>query len=179
MGKNIHGGAGHKKFGRKFSTNNASNRLRVSHEEAEKYAIVTKMLGNNMFHCYCIDNVMRLGRIPGKFSGRHKRDNIVANGKWVLVGIREWSSKKMQECELLEIYSDSDKKGLIETVDEDWRVLDNNDISKKITATYEGDSDIVFSTDADIERERLLVEMKSTTTEKIAVDDTVVNFDDI
>ena len=199
MGKNIHGGAGHKKFGRKFTSGAKINKLRISEDEGELYAIVTKMLGNNMFHCYCIDGIVRLGHIRGKFTGRGKRDNMVQGGIWVLVGLREWDvpsekssiiskgKEKMQQCDLLEVYTDSDKQRLKETISEDWHILDTNDVSKKNTGEGAYDDDFIFATDRDFERERLIEEMKSTTAEKITLcvsesktaAEEEINFDDI
>lgn len=183
MVKNTHGGSGHKKFARKFTSGvKINNKLRVSEEEGEIYAIVTKMLGNNMFHCFCIDGILRLGRIRGKFTGRGKRDNIVEGGKWVLIGLREWDvssekssnlakgKTKMQECDLLEVYSDMDKQRLKESVSENWNILDNNDVSKTVLGEI-GDiaDDDLFGTDKDFERDRLIKEMKSSTTERITL----------
>ena len=192
MVKNTHGGSGHKKFGRKFTTSAKSNKLRVSEDEAEVYAIVTKMLGNNMFHCCCIDGVTRLGHIRGKFTGRGKRDNMVQGGKWVLIGLREWDTsagekagKKMQQCDLLEVYSDSDKLRVKDSVAEDWYILDKNDVSRSSTEeTTEEKDGFVFGTDRDFERERLVEEMKSATTQKITMkieekEEEEINIDDI
>lgn len=173
MGKNIHGGSGHKKFANKsFNATKSNNKLRVSEDEGEIYAIVTKMLGNGMFYCHCIKGVDRLGHIRGKFSGRGKRDNIVDIGKWVLIGLREWDNssllnpKKKQQCDLLEIYSDTDKMRLRECVSEDWRSLDDNDMSKKEEHDEDG---FVFGTERVFERERLMQEMKTSTVETITM----------
>jgi initiation factor 1A len=199
MVKNTQGGSSHKKFARKNTVSTKSNKLRVSEDEGEIYAIVTKMLGNNMFHCYCIDDVVRLGHIRGKFTGRGKRDNMVEGGKWVLIGLREWdvsSDKsssvakgkvKMQQCDLLEVYSDMDKQRLKECVSARWVVLDNNDISKAISGEVStSEDDFMFCTDKDIERNRLINDVKSATTEKIKIEtdengdgEEDINFDDI
>jgi initiation factor 1A len=204
MVKNTHGGSGHKKFGRKFTSGPKSNKLRISEDECEIYAIVTKMLGNGMFHCHCIDNTMRLGHIRGKFSsGRGKRDNLVEGCKWVLIGLREWdvpsdkssaslikATDKMQQCDLLEVYSDSDKRRLKETILENWQILDNNDVSIDKQNETIGDDQFIFSTDRDIERQQLIEQMKSATSEKITLklgekseetekEEEEVNFDDI
>lgn len=182
MGKNTQGGSSHKKFARKFNTNSLSNfnRLRVSEDEGEIYAIVTKMLGNGMFHCHCLDNKIRLGHIRGKFSGRGKRDNLVEGGKWVLIGLREWdipnekscvsiTKAKLQQCDLLEVYTDSDKQRLKETVSVDWNILDNNDVSKDTNNQSNNDDVFMFTTDKDIERQILIEKMNSSTTEKISL----------
>lgn len=201
MVKNTHGGSGHKKFGRKFTTAVKSNKLRVSEDEGEIYAIVTKMLGNNMFHCSCIDGVTRLGHIRGKFTGRGKRDNIVQGGKWVLIGLREWDAEsksdktsstivkgkvKLQQCDLLEIYNDSDKQRLKDSIDENWSELDKNDVSRDAHSSSADDSGFIFGTDADFEREKLVEEMKSATVQRITMkidekekEEEEINIDDI
>ena len=205
MVKNTHGGSGHKKFARKYTSGSKSNKLRVSEDEGEIYAIVTKTLGNNMFHCYCIDRTVRLGHIRGKFTGNGKRDNLVEGGKWVLIGLREWDvpsekssslskgKEKIQQCDLLEVYSDIDKQRLIESISENWQILDSNDVSKTNLGEA-ADTDIIFGSDRDFERDRLIQEMKSSTTERITLrvcestkDEAVtphgteeeINFDDI
>ena len=194
MVKNTHGGSGHKKFARKHTSGAKSNKLRISEDEGEIYAIVTKMLGNNMFHCHCIDGTVRLGHIRGKFTGRGKRDNMVEGGKWILIGLREWDvpsekscsiskgKEKIQQCDLLEVYSDSDN----------WHTLDSNDVSKATLGEAGGaDDEFTFGTDRDFERDRLIEEMKSSTAERIIMrvaestsevavaTEEEINFDDI
>ena len=186
MVKNTQGGSSHKKFARKFNTGGIkNNKLRVSEDEGEIYGLATKMLGNNMFHCHCMDGIIRLGHIRGKFTGRGKRDNMVECGKWVLIGIREWdiseksSSKKMQQCDLLEIYSDADKLRLRESVLENWKLFDSNDSFKT-----ENDDNVIFGSDRDFERDNLIREMNSSVSEKIVLnvkekDEEEINFEDI
>lgn len=186
----MQGGSSHKKFARKFNTGGIkNNKLRVSEDEGEIYGIVIKMLGNNMFHCHCMDGIIRLGHIRGKFTGRGKRDNMVECGKWVLIGLREWdvSEKsssmlrkgKMQQCDLLEIYSDADKLRLRESVLENWKLFDNNETFKT-----ENEDDIIFGSDRDFERDNLIREMNSSASERITLnieekDEEEINFNDI
>jgi len=177
--KNVHGGAGHKKFARKHTSSGSSSNsfIRTSQDPNEIYAIATKMLGNNMFHCHCIDNKVRLCHIRGRFGGRNKRDNIIGAGTWILVGLREWenvgtttsSSKKLQQCDLLEIYSGISKERLKELEDYDWSILNANDLSKVDTATTENEDEFKFMTDRDEEIMRLNEEMKSNTSRKIVM----------
>lgn len=176
MVKNTFGGSGHKKFARKHNSSNSSNnKLRPSLDKDEIYSVVTKMLGNNMFHCVGIDSVTRLCRIRGKFAGRGKRDNMVCLGGWVLIGRREWvntdDSKiiaKMEECDLLEVYSDAHKALLMDSVREDWTILLNNDTTKIISSHKQDDYDIVFDTaDKMIERTQLLQDINSETIAKM------------
>lgn len=202
MVKNVQGGSNNKKFARKHTSSGSgksNNKLRVSEDECEIYAIVTKLLGNGMFHCYCVDGIARIGHIRGKFSGRHKRDNIIEGGKWVLIGLREWDSAsttdpkkskiKLQQCDLLEVYTDLDKHRLRETISANWKSLDDNDVSKIVSGENKYENDIIFSTEDSMERDRLIQEMKSTTTEKIVMkttteetvnnEDEEIYFDDI
>jgi initiation factor 1A len=175
--KNVHGGAGHKKFARKHTSSGSSSNsfIRTSQDPNEIYAIATKMLGNNMFHCHCIDNQVRLCHIRGRFGGRNKRDNIISAGTWILIGLREWendsssSLKKLQQCDLLEIYSGISKERLKELEDCNWTILNSNDLSKVDTATIENEDDFKFMTDRDEEIMRLNEEMKSNTSKKIAM----------
>ena len=143
-------GGNNKKFARKHTSDNskAGVKLRISEDEGELYAIATKMLGNNMFHAVALDGLQYLVHIRGKFSGRGRRDNTICLGTWVLIGLRSWSNKtpdkivkiKIQEADILEVYTELDKLRLQETVDEDWDVLDDNDPSKidKVDKKNEG-----------------------------------------
>lgn len=146
MVKNQFGGNKHKSQGRKFVNAKQSNRLRVSEVEGEVYAVVTKMNGNGMFMAHGIDNVPRLGFIRGKFSGRGRRDNKVEVGKWVLLGDRTWAtgqeSKTQVKSDLLEVYSDLEKKRLQDSVENQWHVLLSNDVS---LGKHEEDDTIRFT----------------------------------
>jgi hypothetical protein len=68
-------------------------------------------------HCevMCIDGKTRMCVIRNKFKGRSKRDNLLTRGVWILVGIRDWEVRtgdKLEKCDLLEVYSSSDKDKL-------------------------------------------------------------------
>lgn len=92
-----------------------SKQLRVAADEAEKYAVVSKMLGNGMCYVRLLDGSGggdKLCIIRNKFKGRGKRDNILDSGSWVLVGLRDWSSKQ-DTCDLLEVYNDGERDRLL------------------------------------------------------------------
>jgi translation initiation factor 1A len=137
MVKNRTGGSKTKGQARKFvNAPKQTNNLRVSQDEYEVYAQVTKMLGNGMCHVLCIDNKTRLCHIRGKFRGRGKRDNFISNNNMVLVGLREWEmgkdvgdkpNTKLQNCDLLEVYSQIDVDRLKNTIDEDWNIFNTLD----------------------------------------------------
>lgn len=91
-----------------------SKQLRVATDEAERYAVVSKMLGNGMCYVRHLSggNADMLCIIRNKFKGRGKRDNILDSGSWVLVGMREWASKQ-DTCDLLEVYNDGERDRLL------------------------------------------------------------------
>ena len=110
----------------------SSKQLRVAVDEAEKYAIVSKMLGNGMCYVRLLDGTGggdRLCIIRNKFKGRGKRDNILESGSWVLVGMREWSSKQ-DTCDLLEVYNPNERD----------RLLKNEQCFKSVSAENGGSS---------------------------------------
>ena len=132
MVKNLSGGTGHKKQASKHTqAPTFTVKLRIVLEEGEVYAQVTKLLGNGMCHVLCDDGKTRLCFIRGKFRGRGKRDNTLSPGKWILIGLRDYESgkkNKMDNCDLLEIYSDQDKDRLQAQVPHiNWSVFITND----------------------------------------------------
>lgn len=127
MVKNTHGGNRTKGQARKNFTAPVNTKLRMSENELEVYAIATHMLGNGRFYakrlsgklhgteCICV--------IRGKFKGKKKRNNLVSIGTVVLIGEREWrvdatatvaehEKKENDTCDLLEVYSETDKNKL-------------------------------------------------------------------
>jgi initiation factor 1A len=186
MVRNTPGGGDNKRFARKHSTgynNKAGNKLRISEDEGEIYAVTTKMLGNNMFHAIALDGLQYLVHIRGKFSGRGRRDNTISMGVWILIGLRSWSNApaditgkaKIQQCDLLEVYSELDKTRLKDTVDEDWNTLDDNDPTKIDKEDKQFKDEINWQTDKEAEKERLETEIKLDTTAKIALSATAAS----
>ena len=106
------------------SSQQANKFLRVSLCKDEVYAYIMRLLGNSMCMVKCVDGYERLCHIRGKFTGRSKRENALSQGTWVLVGLRQWDAekefaskvsktdKKVQKCDLLEIYSSSEREKL-------------------------------------------------------------------
>jgi hypothetical protein len=125
MVKNEAGGCKGKKVARKHTTK-GKNELRLSASSDEKYAIVKKMLGNTC-DVICDDGKERRCIIRGKFTGRNKRDNMLDNGTYTLVGLREWvvedineggggggsggggNNKGIRYCDLLEVYNSMER----------------------------------------------------------------------
>jgi len=111
MVKNTTGGSGHKSQARKLVSGKSNNIVRISQEAGEKYAIVTKILGNGMCNVTTEDGAMLLCHIRGKFKGRNKKTSIISSNSIVLVGIREWESI-VKNCDLIEVYSADDVQQL-------------------------------------------------------------------
>ena len=112
MVKNQKGGNKSKKMGRKFLSAPVDRRVRLAQEEGEIYGVVTKLLGNGMVYVNDPDGNERLVVMRNKFRGRGKRDNVVVQGGWVLIGEREFESCAKPKHDLLEVYNDSEKNKL-------------------------------------------------------------------
>ena len=129
MVKNSGGNKG-KKVARKHISGNSFNaKLRFAEEDEERYACVTKLLGNGMCNVNCLDGTnskQRLCIIRNKFRGRGKRDNTVAIGTYVLVGVREWESSKsnsLEKCDLIEVSNSNEAQKLKSQVDKPWELI--------------------------------------------------------
>ena len=188
MVKNTTGGSKTKGQARKFVSAKASNTLRISQDESEVYAQVIKVLGGSMCHVNDSEGKIMLCHIRGKFRGRGKRDNFVGNGTWVLVGLRDWASKesskkKLEECDLLEVYNEHDKDRLKNTVlTINWSLFISNDI--RTTTTESGDDTGIVFSDEKIDEYRELVEAqiqesKAGKSTSIIPDEEEIDIDDI
>ena len=113
MVKNATGGNKSKKQARSSSSAPQQN-IRKAKEEGEIYAAVTKIFGGPNCQVMCNDGISRSCIIRNKFKTRGKRDNNISVGSWILVGIRDWEvrSDGTQKCDLLEVYSHSEKDKL-------------------------------------------------------------------
>lgn len=159
MVKNTKGGSGHKSQARKFVDSSKQQvKTRIALEDGEIYAQVSKILGNGMCHVLCQDSKTRLCMIRGKFRGRGKRDNMLSNGKIILVGIRDYESGKegkLENCDLLDVYSDQDKERLKNQVDGfDWKIFNQGETSKKT----DSESDVHFTNDTENDYDRIMSE---------------------
>jgi initiation factor 1A len=123
----------------------ASKQLRVATDEAERYAVVSKMLGNGMCYVRLLDGSTgdRLCIIRNKFKGRGKRDNILDSGSWVLVGMREWASKQ-DTCDLLEVYNANERDRLIKN-EPCFRSVSAEDAAASASAALSSSSNVQFT----------------------------------
>ena len=159
MVRNEGGGNKMKHLARKHvngSSQQANKFLRVSQSKDEIYAYIVRLLGNSMCLVKCVDGYERLCHIRGKFTGRSKRENALGQGTWVLIGVRQWDAdkefakvlktdKKIQKCDLLEIYSASEREKL--------RVQEKifQDIIEEGSGDGQSDSDDEFKTKQTVE----------------------------
>ena len=180
MVRNITGGSHAKSQARKnvVPRGGGSGTLRVAQEEGEIFVQVERMLGGSNCHVICTDGVVRLCVIRGKFRGRGRRDNVLAVGSLVMVGMRDYESSKgkdkMENCDLLEVYRDVDKVRIRSMVKIDWSNLPTigctGTVSKASSAGGAGGAggatenpidNIVFITDEQLELERLTLEQEA------------------
>ena len=189
MVKNTCGGNKAKGQARKFISVK-SKEIRTSKDEDEIYAQNIRTLGNGMCHVLCTDGITRLCHIRGKFRGRGKKDNLVKNNTWLLVGLREWDSSKetrtkMQDCDLLEVYNDEDKeelKNIEKGVNWNAFIINDQKMIKPSDSSTDIDDIIEFSDSKTDEYKQLIEEQfvkKTTTTIIMADDEEEINIDDI
>jgi translation initiation factor IF-1 len=108
MVKNTTGGTRTKGLARKHQGAGGGGRLRIPEDELEKVAYVSKMLGNGMCQVYINDNKDPLiAHIRKKFSGRHKRSNLIATGTCLLIGLRDWENP-CKNCDVINVYDHHD-----------------------------------------------------------------------
>ena len=116
MPKNKVGGNKAKKQGRKHVVVPTARKVRKIENDGEIFACCEKINGGNQCTVTCIDGKKRLCIIRKKFRGRHKTDNRIATGTWVLVGKRDFESSKgdgkMDVCDLIEVYREQEKEDL-------------------------------------------------------------------
>lgn len=151
MVKNTMGGCNGKKVAHKHAVKSTKSGLRTSQNKSEIYGVV-KRLNGNTFDVSCIDEKERRCFIRGKFKGRGKRDNIIEVDKWVLIGLREFQQvpselvlvngkKEMEMCDLLEVYSSSEKETLKRT---HGIYMKESELARSIAATAASEESFQF-----------------------------------
>ena len=189
MVKNSSGGNKAKGFARKNLTKR-DTALRVADEEGEVYAQAVKVMGGSIASAIDIDGNPLRAHIRGKFRGRGKRDNFIAPGTWLLVGLHAWEADtssgkagEIRNCDILEVYSDNDKNRLKTSVTSvNWSKFIEND-TKTLGDDKKSDDDngFDFADDATQEYEQLIATQASAGASNIVVmdDDTEIDVDDI
>jgi len=189
MVKNIHGGNKSKGMARKNFSKKENNMLRVACEDGEIYAQVVKVMGCNIASAIDIDGNLLRVHIRGKFRGRGKRDNFIGPGTWLLVGLHTWETIKSGDdkninCDILEVYNDSDKTKLKNSITSiNWSKFIHNDTKTIGDTENESNehSNFVFVDDATQEYEELIAAQASTGTKNTLIIDNneEIDIDDI
>lgn len=181
MVKNNIGGNKSKGFARKNMVKR-DMRLRVAQDEGEIYAQAIRVMGGNIASAIDIHGNPLRAHIRGKFRGRGKHDNFIGPGTWLLVGLHDWQSKggDIKDCDILEVYSETDKTRLKNSVTNiDWNKFIAND-SK--TVGEKDESGIEFADEDTQEYEQLIATLANKGTSKTIitdVDDEQIDVDDI
>lgn len=153
MVKNYGGGNKAKGFANKHSSKKGGD-LRTSKDELEVYAQVETMSGGSLCRVKTLDGTEMICHIRGKFRGRGKRDNFIGKGTWMLVGLREWENIESKSedknavlnCDVIEVYSDADKKSLKNTITNiNWSPFIKNDSSAVGDEDNSSDNELGFA----------------------------------
>lgn len=164
MVKNNIGGNKAKGFARKNLVKRDAA-LRVAEEDGEIYAQAVKVMGGNIASVIDIDGNSLRAHIRGKFRGRGKRDNFIAPGTWLLVGLHSWEAGKstskageIRNCDILEVYSEADKNRLKTSVTSvNWSKFISNDTKTFADEKIDDDTGgIEFADEATHEYEELI-----------------------
>jgi hypothetical protein len=99
----------------------SQNYFRPPEEEGELVAILEKNMGNGILQVKVPGSTL-LCHVRKKFT---KERNALKVGAWLLVGLREFETIK-KNCDLLEIYSDTEVNRLL-TMDGPWRIFEQKD----------------------------------------------------
>jgi len=143
MVKNLTGGNKSKKQARSSFAPQQTQHVRKATEEDETYADITKIFGGSNCQVICNDGISRSCVIRNKFKTFGKRDNILSIGVWILAGIRAWEVRPngVQKCDLLEVYSQSEKDKLQQVESCSFKILTNATDSNK----DDKNSELIFS----------------------------------
>jgi len=99
----------------------SQNYFRPPEEEGELVAILEKNMGNGILQVKVPGNTL-LCHVRKKFV---KERNALKVGTWLLVGLREFETIK-KNCDLLEIYSDTEVNRLL-SMDGPWRIFEQKE----------------------------------------------------
>jgi hypothetical protein len=99
----------------------SQNYFRPPEEEGELVAILEKNMGNGILQVKVPGSTL-MCHVRKKFT---KERNALKVGAWLLVGLREFETIK-KNCDLLEIYSDTEVNRLL-SMDGPWRIFEQKD----------------------------------------------------
>jgi hypothetical protein len=184
MVKNSFGGNKAKGFARK-NLAKRETALRTADEEGEIYAQAVKVMGGSIASAIDIDGNPLRAHIRGKFRGRGKRDNFIAPGTWLLVGLHSWEEKstktdEIRNCDILEVYSETDKNRLKNSVTSiNWNKFITNDTKTLGENDKDVDAGFDFADESTQEYEHLIASQTSSGLSNTIVTCEEINVDDI
>ena len=151
MVKNTTGGTRTKGLARKHQgAGGGGGHLRIPEDELEKVAYVSKMLGNGMCQVYINDNKDPLiAHIRKKFSGRHKRSNLISTGTCLLIGLRDWE-KPCKNCDVINVYDHHDLTTVLNLPAIPTNIIAhmfNQDAKAKVPGQHDDNIDFDFQLD--------------------------------
>ena len=151
MVRNTQGGCKAKSHGRKFSNNYATKTAtRLSACVLEVYACVTKLFGQGRCLVHTVGDQELQCIIRNKFRGRSKRNNVVAVGTLLLIGLREWEGPdNYKTCDVLEVYDQEDINQLRSMPSTKIQLLDRFAQNQFHCSSSSANDDLLFSKDAD------------------------------
>jgi translation initiation factor IF-1 len=183
MTKNANGGKKAKSFARKHATTTSAATL-FSTCELERYAIVTKLLGNGMFYATTDHDQELIGHIRNKFKGRYKHSNLVVAGSFILLGLRSWENPP-KHADLIHIYEADE----IHTVHSQHNIQNLLHLTTNLSGYHSSSQsaiktdDIFFTTHDDTALEEDIAhtssDNKKEATNTIMVNSDVIDIDDI
>jgi|1048.fasta_scaffold80225_1 hypothetical protein len=191
MVKNTKGGKGSKFLARKFNTNTASsNTFRLPMNEYEQFGVVTHFFGNAANVVYSADLLTIKTMIRGKFKGRYKRDSIIAPGKIVLIGLREFEKPNYKFADIIEVYDANEHNLILQSAHSSLIISLLNSFSSSSTTAIQ-QNDILFQTNMEEETDmngnllsgednvKMSSSSKNDKTETILYNNEIIDIDDI
>jgi len=149
MVKNTKGGKGSKFLARKFNTNpTSSHSFRQPTNEYEQFGVVTHFFGNAANVIYSHDLITIKTMIRGKFKGRHKRDSIIAPGKMVLIGLREFEKPNYKFADIIEVFDANEHNLILQSVHSSLAITLLNSFSSSSSSAHQ-QNDILFQSNTD------------------------------
>ena len=171
MVKNSKGGCKSKRMARKHVNIGPQRSVRKITEDGEMYAIVVKHFGGQC-EVVTTDGVTRMCILRGKFKGRSRRDNNMAQGSWVMIGIREWEVRGdgKTKCDLLCVYSDIERDELKQNSDVKFTELEK--VNTEMTGVTV-DNNVAFKDDKTSDYENIMLDADNLEVDEVAEDDEV------
>ena len=171
MVKNSKGGCKSKRMARKHVNSGPQRSVRKITEDGEMYAIVVKHFGGQC-EVVTADGVTRMCILRGKFKGRSRRDNNMAQGSWVMIGIREWEVRGdgKTKCDLLCVYSDIERDELKQNSDVKFTELEK--VNTEMTGVTV-DNNVAFKDDKTSDYENIMLDADNLEVDEVAEDDEV------